>query len=273
MTEEVMQMPYQRWYWRDWFADQAILMLPPEHRCIWFEMLGLMASGDAPGFLDTYGVEPDVYISFQRRIDLHVVQQALIQIERLGLFSRDESGRIFSRRIIREADEFSKNQSNGSRGGRPKNTENPNQKPQPETPISISISRSISIEDNKCSNEHSSDPIESDLIPSSRSQCPYVAILEMYHQTCPMLPAVKVWTPQRAKVLRARWDSNPEFQSMEFWEAFFTVVAQSDFLTGQVQTHDRSPFVASFDWLMKPSNFSKVIEGNYSRNKAQGLRF
>ncbi len=138
-AEEIeMQMPYQKWFWRDWLADQAILMLPPEHRCIWFEMLGLMASSENPGYLETFGVEPELYISFQRRINVKSVKSGMAAIEKLGLFSRDDSGKIYSRRIIREADELQRQLHNGSKGGRPKTQpQNPEPKPTTETPIAI----------------------------------------------------------------------------------------------------------------------------------------
>ena len=39
----------------------------------------------------------------------------------------------------------------------------------------------------------------------------------------------------------------------------------SDFLNGK---NDRA-WVASFDWLMKPNNFAKVLEGNYDNGSAR----
>ena len=38
--------------------------------------------------------------------------------------------------------------------------------------------------------------------------------------------------------------------------------AKSDFLNGR---NDRG-WVADFDWLMRPNNFVKVLEGNYNNN-------
>ena len=39
--------------------------------------------------------------------------------------------------------------------------------------------------------------------------------------------------------------------------------ARSDFLNGQ---NDRA-FIATFDWILKPNNFPKVLEGNYDNDK------
>ena len=50
-----------------------------------------------------------------------------------------------------------------------------------------------------------------------------------------------------------------------FWDHFFQTVAASAFLTGRtVGTADREPFRATFDWLMGPKNFDKVLTGKYS---------
>jgi len=47
------------------------------------------------------------------------VQSALAELERNGVFSRDRSGRIYNRRMVRDAKERSKNQKNGRLGGNP----------------------------------------------------------------------------------------------------------------------------------------------------------
>lgn len=39
----------------------------------------------------------------------------------------------------------------------------------------------------------------------------------------------------------------------------FTIASKSDFLNGKNNTG----WTASIDWLLKPANFVKVLEGNY----------
>ena len=48
------------------------------------------------------------------------------------------------------------------------------------------------------------------------------------------------------------------------FEDLFTKVEQSDFLTGRSGGWNG----CSFDWIIKPSNLTKIIEGNYDNKQA-----
>jgi hypothetical protein len=98
--------------------------------------------------------------------------------------------------------------------------------------------------------------------------CPHQEIIALYHQHLPMGTQVRVWNDTRAKHLQSRWRESVKRQNLEWWGKFFAFCAQSKFLTGQAQpARDRDPFVVSLDWLINPSNFAKVIEGKYHREK------
>jgi hypothetical protein len=48
------------------------------------------------------------------------------------------------------------------------------------------------------------------------------------------------------------------------WRRFFVYVSQSEFLTGKSNpSQGRAPFVATLEWLIRPRNFARVVEGNY----------
>jgi len=88
---------------------------------------------------------------------------------------------------------------------------------------------------------------------------PYEKIRQAFIDLCPSLPAPKEsakWSGSRKRNVRARWK---EYPSIEFWEDYFNRVEESEFLSGRV-----TRWRADFDWLMKPSNFEKVLEGKYS---------
>jgi hypothetical protein len=91
-------------------------------------------------------------------------------------------------------------------------------------------------------------------------KCPHDKIISLYHQTLPLNPKVKVWNNTRSAHLRQRWR---EYPSIEEWSEFFNRVSKSKFLTGKVSSGTRKPFLASLDWLIKPENFAKVLEGKY----------
>jgi hypothetical protein len=50
---------------------------------------------------------------------------------------------------------------------------------------------------------------------------------------------------------------------LRWWGEFFGYVAKSDFLMGRSQPRDREPFECDLEWLVRPKNFVKVIEGKY----------
>lgn len=99
------------------------------------------------------------------------------------------------------------------------------------------------------------------------ADCPQQQIIDLYHRLLPMGRQVRDWTPARASALRARWRDKPARQKLEWWERFFAYCAESDFLTGKVNSPGRKPFVLSLDWLVKAENMTKVIEGAYENER------
>lgn len=108
--------------------------------------------------------------------------------------------------------------------------------------------------------------------------CPHDKVVALYHELLPANPKVIEWTPARQQTLRARWREKAKTtstqrgyttveQGLAWWRRFLSYVAESKFLTGQAPGRDgRPPFVATLEWLLKPANFAKVIEGNYHRD-------
>jgi hypothetical protein len=100
---------------------------------------------------------------------------------------------------------------------------------------------------------------------SKPPSCPHQKIIDLYHETLPTLPRVSSWTTKRRQYLNARWREDPKRQNLEWWRGFFKYVAKSDLLTGNL---DGRPWQANLEWLVKESNFVKVIEGNYENRSA-----
>lgn len=98
--------------------------------------------------------------------------------------------------------------------------------------------------------------------------CPMKQIVDLYHETLPELSSVSELTQARKAMLRSRWKENPERQNLEWWKEYFLSVKTSDFLTGKTNPQQgRSPFQADFEWLIRPANMVKVIEGKYGNRK------
>lgn len=89
---------------------------------------------------------------------------------------------------------------------------------------------------------------------------PYSKIVDLYHEICTSLPRIKALSQSRKGYIKARWQEHPD---MEFWKEFFTEVESCKFLTGKADYKDRKPFYADLEWLTRPNNFLKVLEGKY----------
>ena len=133
--------------------------------------------------------------------------------------------------------------------------------------------------------QNTSPPLKDDL-PYKISACPYQEIVKLYHEILPELPTVKVLNETRKAYLRSRWReilSKPELLSifvpehedmlmaserqkgLLWFRRYFEYVKESDFLCGRCEPGKgrASPFQADFEWLIRPTNFVKVLEGRY----------
>ena len=99
--------------------------------------------------------------------------------------------------------------------------------------------------------------------PRTPPPCPHEKIIQLYHEILPELPRVKVWNDYRRKLLQARWREDPERQNLQWWREFFQLVKRCPFLLGKIQTRDGNTFKADLEWLLRPRNFPKVVEGRY----------
>jgi len=94
----------------------------------------------------------------------------------------------------------------------------------------------------------------------NKGNTPLKEIIEMYNSICTTMPKVQKITEGRRRVVRSRW---LEYGSLDTFRTLFKKAAASDFLSGRSGRWTG----CNFDWLMKPSNAVKVLEGCYD-NKA-----
>lgn len=94
--------------------------------------------------------------------------------------------------------------------------------------------------------------------------CPHQEIIAAYHRILPELRQVRAWNATRQRLLQARWRESRERQEVGWWEDFFGYVRRCGFLMGRSEGRGGAPpFQADLEWLVRPSNFVKVIEGRY----------
>jgi hypothetical protein len=72
------------------------------------------------------------------------------------------------------------------------------------------------------------------------------------------LPKAKVLNTERINSINTCIRDFPEMRKMQDWKNYFIEIHKSDFLTGR-----NGGWKASFDWVIKKKNLTKIVEGNY----------
>lgn len=103
--------------------------------------------------------------------------------------------------------------------------------------------------------------------------CQHEAVISLYHQHLPTLRRVEVWNETRKGYLRQRWREVAEELSktkpiehsdvLNWFAEFFQHIGTSKFLTGRVNDKSGRSFAADLEWILRPSNFAKIVEGKY----------
>jgi hypothetical protein len=111
--------------------------------------------------------------------------------------------------------------------------------------------------------------------------CPYDKIVALYHEKLPMLPGVKLMTPERRDAIRKRWvwvleskksdDSRraeTAAQALEWFGKYFERASENQFLTGKTQrTGPHANWTADISYLMTSRGIQMVIERTDSEAK------
>ena len=90
----------------------------------------------------------------------------------------------------------------------------------------------------------------------------YTEIISLYHAKCPKMPRVELLHEARKTAIKNRFT---DFNILGF-QTMFSNAGESSFLNGD---NDRN-WIANFDWLLKPVNFTKVLEGNFKNLNRNG---
>lgn len=91
---------------------------------------------------------------------------------------------------------------------------------------------------------------------STNNYCPFQKIKDLYHGFCVSFPKIRAISGQREKAVAARWR---EYKSLDVFAEAFRAVERSSFLKG----NNNRNWSADFDWIMRATNFPKILEGKY----------
>ena len=104
------------------------------------------------------------------------------------------------------------------------------------------------------------DPLSSG--DDGRAPFDYASVVESFNSTCSSLPHIRGLNDQRRKAIRK---AAAQVEEAGGFQALFAKVEASDFLTGRSGSWSG----CGFDWILKPANLTKILEGNYD-NRTTG---
>lgn len=109
-----------RFFWNDWRGDPCLRACGLAARGLWMEMLCLAAEADPIGYV-IVGQRPATATDLARLTGASEseVESLLTELDRNGVFSRDRKGRVFCRRMVRDARMSAAAKKNGKMGGNP----------------------------------------------------------------------------------------------------------------------------------------------------------
>ena len=83
-------------------------------------------------------------------------------------------------------------------------------------------------------------------------------IIDIFNLYCDDLPKVTKLTKERENLIKKILETH----TTQDIGTVFNLVKESDLLSGR-----KTDWKASFDWIMNPKNFIKILEGNYKNNE------
>lgn len=112
--------PSSTFYWKDYENDEGLRISSLAAQGLWMRLLCIAAKAEPFGYVLVNGHALDATGAARLAGSEPTEAAALIaELERNGVFSRDRKGRMFSRRMVKEAATRAKNQKNGKKGGNP----------------------------------------------------------------------------------------------------------------------------------------------------------
>lgn len=255
-----MSDPWMKFYPTDWRSDPALRMCGMAARGLWIEMIALMHEAIPYGHLLVSGRSPtDAQLAVLAGAPSDQIPELLGELEAAGVFSRTREGVIYSRKMTRTAKKAAVARKNGKNGGNPALCKQRENQPSDNQPLKGEVkpqkpeARSQIREDANASLSLTIDHKPIDEV--AEAVLTYRAAAEKQGWPIPQ----QLDQPRR-RAIGARLK---EAGGVEGWRIAIEKAASSDWL-GQAR-----PFSGfGIDWIAKPANFKKIMEGNYDDRKS-----
>jgi hypothetical protein len=108
------------WFWSDWLGDQAVRRLTPAERGVWIDLIGLAAVAQPIGYVCDDRGTPLTDSEIARVTNAGSAEEVgklIAGILEKGAASRDRTGRIYNRRMVRNVELKRKRAEAGKLGG------------------------------------------------------------------------------------------------------------------------------------------------------------
>ena len=117
----------------------------------------------------------------------------------------------------------------------------------------------ITAQDKLSKDKISKDNISLSTDVDDRAHFDYQSVIDCFNSVCVSLPKVQKLTDKRRRAIKnaCKLLGDTDFSVL------FAKVEQSDFLTGRTGNWSG----CGFDWILSPSNLTKIIEGNYENKQ------
>lgn len=249
--------PYFPFYVQDFLTDEKLAECSAESTGVYIRLLCIMHKSEEYGCICLKAKDkklPDPVANFALKLTRQmpyiedVIERSLAELIEEGVLKID-GDRLFQKRMVRDGQASENRAEAGRKGGSASKSQANHQakaKQNLKQNASKTSSKTQANSENEIEIEYENDNEE------------YESIINYYNLICKTLPAVR----QITKTRRANICSRQEMlkKAGMTWEQYFRSVDASDFLSGRNGIWQG----CSFDWLIKPANMLKVIEGNYA---------
>lgn len=120
----------------------------------------------------------------------------------------------------------------------------------------VRLGKSRLVEDNNIVFSNENTQVTQETASPSLPDCPFTEIMDLFNKICVSFPRILGIDGERKRAVAARWRT---YKSLDPFRELFGIAEDTPFLKG----NNNRNWVANFDWMMKTTNFVKILEHRY----------
>lgn len=240
---------WTKFYWSDWESDPALRLCSLAAQGLWMRMLCIASAHDPIGYVAVAGRGLDeTALARMTGCSGSEAADLLGELDRNGVFSRDRTGRIFSRRMVNDAKRAAIARKNGKKGGNPTLSNNTGKEAWDNPPDNPRLKT----QEPTTSNQKKEDA-KASLVAGGDAAKAFDEWNALAKRLS--LPMAKDLTPARRKAINARLAT----AGLTGWREALSAVEASPHCRGE---NDRG-WRADIDFVATAAKFQKLREGSY----------